>query len=673
MKKILITGANSYIGTSFENYIKQHDGYQVDTVDMLDSSWREKKFSGYDCIFHVAGIAHSDYGKISEERKALYYSVNTDLAIETAKKAKAEGVKQFIFMSSASVYGNSAPIGKKKVITIDSLPSPSNAYGDSKVKAEEGLRLLEDDTFKLVILRPPMIYGENCKGNYPTLSKLANKLPFFPNVSNERSMIYIGNLVEFVKLMVDNEEQGVFFPQNSEYADTSHIIKFIRASNEKKARLVKGATWLLKLMSHVTGLVNKAFGNLSYDMKLSEYKENYRLFALEESIRLTEGVKKDEKPRAMILASVASMIDQFNMHNIELLLENGYDVDVVCNCQVGNNISDERVKYLIDVLADKGVKVYDVSIPRKISDISGIFSAIKYVKKMVKKNNYSLMHCHSPIGSVVARKAFKKSRETGTKVIYTAHGFHFYKGAPKLNWLLFYPIEKHFSKFTDVLITINKEDYEFAKAKMKAKKVEYIPGIGIDTDLFDQVINREQKRNELELKSTDKVVFSVGELNDNKNHETVIKSLAKINMPDLHYVIAGKGDKEEYLLQLAKSVGVNLHLLGYRTDVAQLYKTADVYVFPSFREGLSVSLMEAMASSLACVVSRIRGNTDLIDDDKGGYLCSPRDVDDFAKRISEVLNDTQKRDSFQEYNKAKIKAFDKHVVFKKISNIYFEN
>ena len=290
MKRILITGANSYIGTSFENYIKENfaQEYEVDTVDMIGGSWREKSFWGYDVVYHVAGIAHSDSGKISAEKEKLYRSVNTDLTVETAKKAKADGVKQFIFMSSAIVYGGSAPIGKKKVITKDTPTNPANCYGDSKVQAELGILPLQDDSFKVCVLRPPMIYGKGSKGNFPTLEKFAKKLPLFPYVENERSMLYIGNLVEFVRLMIENEEQGVFWPQNKEYSNTSELVREIGKANGKKVRLVKGFGWALKIMSHLTGMVNKAFGNLSYDMSLSEYKQDYRLFSLEESIRETE-------------------------------------------------------------------------------------------------------------------------------------------------------------------------------------------------------------------------------------------------------------------------------------------------------------------------------------------------------------------------------------------------
>lgn len=290
MKKILITGANSYIGTSFEKYINDNfsGDYQVDTIDMIDGSWREKSFAGYDAVYHVAGIAHSDSGKISPEKEKLYRSVNTDLTIETAKKAKADGVKQFIFMSSAIVYGDSGKIGKKKVITKDTPTNPANCYGDSKVQAELGILPLQDEKFKVCVLRPPMIYGKGSKGNFPQLEKFAKKMKFFPHVKNERSMLYIGNLVEFVRLMIENEEQGIFWPQNAEYSNTSELVKMIGTANGRKIHLIKGFGWLLRFFGLFTGLVNKAFGNLSYDSEMSQYKVEYRKFSLEESIKETE-------------------------------------------------------------------------------------------------------------------------------------------------------------------------------------------------------------------------------------------------------------------------------------------------------------------------------------------------------------------------------------------------
>ncbi len=293
MKKVLITGANSYIGTSFENWIKENGTDLVtETVDMMGDAWKEADFNGYDAVFHVAGIAHADVGKVTEEQKKLYYAVNADLTHACAKKAKAEGVKQFVFMSSIIVYGESAGIGKSRVITKETPLAPANFYGDSKVKAEEGLQTLADDTFKVAILRPPMIYGKGSKGNYPLLAKMARKLPFFPNVKNERSMLYVGNLCKFISLLIQNEEQGIFFPQNTDYVQTSHMVKLIAEAGDKKIRLTKLGNPFLRLLGAIGGkpgrLVNKAFGNIVYDKDLSVYKEDYQMYDLEESIRLTE-------------------------------------------------------------------------------------------------------------------------------------------------------------------------------------------------------------------------------------------------------------------------------------------------------------------------------------------------------------------------------------------------
>lgn len=289
MKKILITGANSYVGTSFENYVKQwQDEYIVDTVDMIDGSWREKSFSGYDTVFHVAGIAHADVGNVTEETKALYYKVNRDLTIETAKKAKAEGVKQFIFMSSIIVYGDSSHINKKRVIDKNTVPTPSNFYGKSKLQAEEGIVPLQDKDFNIVVIRPPMIFGKGSKGNYPRLAKMAQKLPIFPDVKNERSMLHIDNLCEFIRLMIVNEEKGIFFPQNKEYVGTSELVKLIAEAHGKKVILTGMFNGALKLMGKKVGIINKVFGNLVYEKGMSEYKLEYRVKNLKEAIRVTE-------------------------------------------------------------------------------------------------------------------------------------------------------------------------------------------------------------------------------------------------------------------------------------------------------------------------------------------------------------------------------------------------
>ncbi len=295
MKKVLITGANSYIGSSFENYAedKYSSLLSVDSVDMIDGSWRQKDFAGYDIVYHVAGIAHADVGKVDEATKVKYYTINTDLAIETCKKAKAEGVKQFVFMSSAIIYGDSAPYGQSKIITKDTKPIPSGFYGDSKWQADKGVRELASDDYVVTVLRPPMIYGKGSKGNYPMLAKIAKKLPVFPDIQNERSMLYIGNLCEFLCQVMIRGEGGVFWPQNAEYTRTSEMVRMIAEVSGHKIVVSEVFNWVVGLAKSIPGksrsLTNKAFGNMIYDQSMGKCDFEYQIVDLKESIVRTEG------------------------------------------------------------------------------------------------------------------------------------------------------------------------------------------------------------------------------------------------------------------------------------------------------------------------------------------------------------------------------------------------
>lgn len=290
-KNILITGANSYIGESVEKWLKQtSDRYHVTTLDMLDPHWKEHDFSKYDVVYHVAGIAHADVGNVSDEVKEKYYKVNRDLALEVANIAKDKGVQQFIFMSSMIIYSGC----KETFITKETVPQAENFYGDSKLQADLALQKLNDETFKVCIVRPPMIYGKGSKGNYPLLVKLATKLPVFPIVKNRRSMLHIDNLCEFIRLMIDNEEAGIFFPQNDEYTNTSDMVEMVAKVKGHKIIMIPGVNFIIQLMTKIPGkigtLSNKAFGNSAYDMILSCYdKGNYRVHSLNESIQVSEG------------------------------------------------------------------------------------------------------------------------------------------------------------------------------------------------------------------------------------------------------------------------------------------------------------------------------------------------------------------------------------------------
>ncbi|MCT8579604.1 NAD-dependent epimerase/dehydratase family protein [Glaesserella parasuis] len=283
MKKVLITGKNSYIGQAVESWLLQDSGkYQIFTLDMRNSEWVNTEFTDFDTIFHVAGIAN--FSK-DISQKELYRQVNTQLAVDVAQKAKLSGVKQFIFMSSIIVYGDSTL--NNRVITASTEPSPNDIYGDSKWQAEQGLSQLAEDNFKIAILRPPMIYGKGSKGNYPKLSKLAKLLPIFPDFYNQRSMLHIDNLCEFIKQIIDKEKSGLFFPQNKEYVSTSELVREIAEVSHRKVFLTKAFNPVIRLMFKLD-IVKKLFGNLVYEKSMSQYDFEYQIRDFRESVRLTE-------------------------------------------------------------------------------------------------------------------------------------------------------------------------------------------------------------------------------------------------------------------------------------------------------------------------------------------------------------------------------------------------
>ncbi len=286
--KILITGANSYVGTSFERWLKPFgERYIVDTVDTKNEKWKEISFAGYDVVIHVAGIAHVDAKK---EMEGLYYAVNRDLAIKVGEKAKREGVSQFIFMSSMIVYGDSSAIGENFVITKDTLPSPANFYGDSKLQAEKGLLALADPLFCVTILRPPMIYGKGSKGNFPLLVSLAKKTPVFPNIQNQRSMLYINNLCEFIRLVIDWKKEGILFPQNAEYVSTAELVKKVSSMNQHKIWFTKLFNPVLRIASKRMVMLKKVFGNFVYEKEMSVYPDMpYQICDWQQSLQESEG------------------------------------------------------------------------------------------------------------------------------------------------------------------------------------------------------------------------------------------------------------------------------------------------------------------------------------------------------------------------------------------------
>ncbi len=363
--------------------------------------------------------------------------------------------------------------------------------------------------------------------------------------------------------------------------------------------------------------------------------------------------------RILYVTTVSSTMGFFTQH-VKMLLQQGHTVDFACN--VTKPINPEFIM--------RGCRVHDLSLSRSPFTKANC-RGYKQLKKTIQEGQYDVIHTHTPIASALVRVACRRDKDI--KVIYTAHGFHFYKGASLLNWLFYYPVEKWLSRYTDVLITINKEDYERAKRSFKAGRIEYVPGVGVDVEKYGSVVvDRKAKRKELGLAEDDFVLVSTGELNDNKNHKTVIHAVNRLNNPSVKYLICGQGPLRNELLNLVQELGLEhqVMLLGYRTDVIEINHIADVFVFPSFREGLSVALMEAMACGLPVVCSDIRGNRDLVEDGRGGFTVEPEDVAGFSKSIKLLLDDESLGGRLGNYNKSKIKSHDTKIVLEKMKDIY---
>lgn len=344
--------------------------------------------------------------------------------------------------------------------------------------------------------------------------------------------------------------------------------------------------------------------------------------------------------KALVVASVASVIQQFNLNNIKLLQDLGYKVEVACNMKSGNNCSDEKIIEMQKLFDENNIKYYHIDFPRN-PITTNLIKANKQLKDIFK-NQYDLVHCHTPVGGLLTRINTKKYRKLGTRVIYTAHGFHFFKGAPIKNWMIYYPIEKYLAKYTDDLITINKEDYLISKTKFKAKNIHYIPGVGVDKSKFDFNMSDDEKnelREELGLKIDDKVLIYVGELNNNKNQMMAIKAIEKIVKDDKNYkiLLVGK-DSLNGLLQkyvMDNNLDKNVLFLGYRNDIPKLFKISDLVISTSQREGLPVNLLEAQMASKKIIATNCRGNRDCVSNTS---LVEINDIDTLSTKIKEFIN-----------------------------------
>jgi glycosyltransferase involved in cell wall biosynthesis len=376
------------------------------------------------------------------------------------------------------------------------------------------------------------------------------------------------------------------------------------------------------------------------------------------------------KKKALFVATIYGFLNSFESNNMRILKELGYEVHCIANPYEDLIPGHAKVK-TPNIDAVGGVIKHGWRCARSPYDKNNIV-ALRQLKALLKKENFDLVHCHTPMGGVLARIACEPYRKKGMKVIYTAHGFHFYDGAPKKNWLIYYPIEKELSRITDVLINITLEDYNRARKEFHAGHTYYVPGVGVDLDKFKSNVDIANVRETIGVPNDSTWLLSVGELNDNKNHENVIRAISQIHNPLIFYTIAGEGPKREYLEKLIQELGLQkqVRLLGYCSDVNDLYHAADIYIHPSLREGLSVATMEAMACGLPIIEGKIRGNVDLVDEN-GGILYNPASVEECVSSVKRGLAlTTADRESMGGHNQTKIQGFGRKTVEDKMREIY---
>lgn len=349
---------------------------------------------------------------------------------------------------------------------------------------------------------------------------------------------------------------------------------------------------------------------------------------------------------------------------VKKLIDDGNVVDIATN---------ESIAPVAPCFREWGCSVYPLSCTRSPFCLETV-KTICELRKIVATQDYDIVHCHTPVAAVCTRLACQPFRKYGLKVVYTAHGFHFFKGAPLKNWLVYYPVEKLCAHLTDVLITINKEDYALAQKKMKAKRVEYVPGVGLDLSQFENAQSIADLRSEFNLPEDSKIVFSVGELNQNKNQQVIVRAIAHLADPRIHYFLAGNGPCEEMLRKLSKELGVEeqVHFLGYRRDVPALLKNADVYAFPSLREGLGMASIEAMASGLPLVTSNRHGINDYSEDGVTGFKFDPNDYRGFAEGIRKIVYDDELKNRMGDNNQSASSQFAVEPVIMSVKKIYQE-
>ena len=629
-KKVLVTGAGSYVGESFEKWAKKRysGNFKIDTLDMRDPFWKEKDFSSYDAVFHVAGIAHADVGGATEEEKKRYYEVNTGLAIETAEKAKADGVKQFVFMSSMIIYGDSVPYGREKVIDEHTVPAPSNFYGDSKWQADKGVRALADGAFHVAVLRAPMVYGRGSKGNYPVLVKLAKKLPVFPDVENRRSMLYIDNLCEFLCKLMLSGEGGTYFPQNGEYTKTSEMVKEIAEVAGKKiwvTKLMNPAVWI---GSHISGkisrLVDKAFGNNIYSWRLSQYEGmDYQLISLGDSVERasyeSRAFKGNEKKQSvLILVNHDVVIYNFRRELVEELLADEYEV----------HISSPKGEHTQDLIA-LGAHFHEIKIDRHgMNPIDDLHIFIEY-RRLIEAISPVVVLAYTikpnVYGGIAARMKHIPFIANITGLGTTVNG----GGIKEALVLLLYRFGLYGAK---KVFFQNEENKNYMLEKhVISCPCKVIPGSGV---------NLETHSFEPYPEETDKLIFStIGRIMGDKGTDELLFAAERIKKKyplTIFRLIGFFDDDYETKVKKAERGGI-IEYIEQQRDIHPWMRDSHAIIHPSYHEGMSNVLLEAAATGRPVLASDIPGCREAFDEGISGLGVRPRDSIALERTIEKFI------------------------------------
>ena len=655
-KKVLLTAEHSYVGNAFATYVEEHysENFDIDFISTRSDAWKEKDFSSYDVIFHVAGLAHADVGNVAEEVKAQYYKVNTELTVEIAKKAKAEGVKEFIFMSSMIVYGDSAPYGVKKVIDKHTVPKASNFYGDSKLQADVAVREMGCDTFKVIVIRPPMIYGKGSKGNYPVLAKLAKMLPVFPDVDNERSMLHIDNLSEFlcqVMLVEDiKENEVVLIPQNSEWTRTSRMVQKIAEVSGKKIKKMKilapAVVTASKVPGKIGGLTNKAFGNSCYSLAISKYAGiDYQKVSLCESIKRTEGSNGEKPKKVLFLVNHDVVIYNFRLELVERLLHDGYEVHI--SSPYGERIDDlKALGAIYHEIAMERHGMNPVQEAKLLLSYRELLSEVKpdiVLGYTIKPNIYGAMAAaekHIPFVANI----------TGLGTSVENPGL-----SQKLMVMLYKAAFRHVQK---VFFQNTENQQFFIDNNIAVDKHELLPGSGVNLSRFSVV----------DYPSNDVVKFAfISRIMKEKGIDQYLNAAMEIKKryPNTEFHVCGfcEAEYEGKLSEYNENGTVVYH--GMIRDVAGFMIEMSCIIHPTYYpEGLSNVLLESCASGRPIITTDRSGCREVVDDGINGYVVKEKSSQDLIEAVEKFLNlSIEERKAMGLAGRAKVeREFDRQIV-----------